>query len=68
MYVLSPHELLVRLHTEDPSFLTQTFKLHEGDANPVTGAVFKLNGTYAEYHNTDLWKWLAEARQDHGSS
>ena len=65
VFVVSPYELIVRLHTEDPSFLTQAFSLYGDASEPVAGVVFKLNGTYAGYHAADLWDWLAVARKDH---
>ena len=64
VFVISPYELIVRLHTGDPSFLAQAFNLHGEGTEPVVGAVFKLNGTYYGYHRTALWEWMAAATKD----
>ena len=46
VFVLSPHELIVRLSVSDPDFLVRAFNIYEDAQSPVVGAIFKLNGTY----------------------
>ncbi len=58
VFVLAENTLLIRTKTYDPSYLTNIFNLDANASQPVVGAAFKLSGTYAGYHQDELWQWL----------
>ena len=64
VFVVSKYELIVCLHTSEPSFLAQAFGLYGKGPDPSLGAVFRLQGSYSGFYHVALWDWLQEKLKD----
>ena len=62
-YKISEGVFLVHSHIDNPEVLGDMFGMSDDSRPPQIGVVFKLNGSYSGYYHSDLWEWLAEARE-----
>ncbi len=65
VYKLTDNALLVSCSAETPRVLSETLGMSSERPEPTSGVVFKLNGSYFGYYDSDLWDWLTEARNEH---
>ncbi len=63
VFILSDRLLLVRTSIENTKDLSAFFDLTGDGDDPISGVVFKLNGSYYGYYSSSLWDWLAKGRE-----
>ena len=58
-FQLTDFSLLMQTPIDNPQAIRDLLGIGEG----LTGAVFKLNGSYSGFYDEKLWEWLREARE-----